>query len=46
MDKNSEQIHSDEQPPVLNSWNKIYLVVLLFLVIQIIFFTFFTKVFE
>jgi hypothetical protein len=42
----AELSDKEENPPVLKSWNNIYLVVLLNLVILIIFFFIFSKVFE
>lgn len=36
----------DEKPPMLKSWNSVYTLVFLNLVILIIFFYIFTKVFE
>ncbi len=36
----------EENPPVLKTWNNVYLVVFLNLVVLIIFFYIFTKVFE
>jgi hypothetical protein len=38
--------HSDESPPVLGSWKKIYFFVLSFLVIEILLFFYFTRMFE
>ncbi len=37
---------SEEKPPVLKTWNRLYALVFLNLVILIIFFYIFTKVFE
>lgn len=36
----------EERPPVLKTWNNVYLLVFLNLVVLIIFFYIFTKVFE
>lgn len=38
--------YEEEKPPVLKTWNNIYTLVFLNLVILIIFFYIFTKVFE
>jgi len=42
----TELLDNEENPPVLKSWNNIYLMVFLNLVILIIFFFIFSKVFE
>jgi hypothetical protein len=46
VDENLESNHSDDKPPVLGSWGKIYSFVLFVLVSLIILFYYFTKVFE
>jgi len=38
--------HEEEKPPVLKTWNNIYLIVFLTLVILVIFFYIFTKAFD
>jgi hypothetical protein len=43
MDKKQNE---EEKPPILKTWNNIYTLVFLNLVILIIFFYIFTKVFE
>jgi hypothetical protein len=49
MDNNQQVedlLKDEEKPPILKTWNTIYLLVFLNLVILIIFFYLFTKVFE
>ncbi len=41
-----EPVETEEKPPFLKTWNRVYAVVFLNLVILIIFFYIFTKVFE
>ncbi len=43
---NDEHKPEEEKPPVLKTWNNIYALVFLNLVVLIIFFYIFTKVFE
>jgi hypothetical protein len=43
---NSDDFMTEEKPPVLGSWNKIYLVVLLNLFALIILFYFFSEAFQ
>jgi hypothetical protein len=47
LNQNEKDIRdADEKPPILKTWNNIYSLVFLNLVILIIFFYIFTKVFE
>ena len=43
---NSDDAVTDEKPPILGSWKKIYLVVLLNLIALIILFYFFSEAFK
>jgi hypothetical protein len=38
--------HEDAKPPVLGTWNNVYILVIGFLVVLILIFTFLTKVLE
>lgn len=48
MKKNKKKVEPfmDERPPVFKKWNSVYLVVFINLVVLIILFFLFTKVFE
>lgn len=46
MNKIIDDISDASPPPILNTWNKIYWIVFFALVIQVILFYGFTKVFE
>ncbi len=46
MQTEDEKLPEEEKPPILKTWNNLYLLVFLNLVILIIFFYIFTKVFE
>ncbi|MGD0038709.1 MAG: hypothetical protein ABSC53_15595 [Bacteroidota bacterium] len=43
---NSDEVVSEEKPPILGSWKKIYLVVLLNLLVLIILFYSFSEAFK